>query len=86
MCGKAGTLLAFIPGTDFTLLAGEEALSDYQFNNKSIHHLFCATCGIKAFARGEGPDGQKTVAINARCLDNVDISTLSIEHCDGKSF
>ena len=57
----------------FTLETGEDDLTDYQFNKHVIHHLFCKTCGIKSFARGNGPTGP-TVAINVRCLDGVDVS------------
>jgi len=40
MCGRAGTLLAFVPADQFTLRSGEDVLTDYQFNNHIIHHLF----------------------------------------------
>jgi hypothetical protein len=85
MCGRAGTLLSFVPASEFTLLAGEEALRDYQFNRHLIHHLFCTTCGIKPFARGQMPDGTPTVAVNVRCLEGVDLDALAIQTFDGKS-
>ena len=55
ICQKRGSLLAFVPQSQFRLLAGEDALTDYQFNKKVIHHLFCATCGVASFAHGEKP-------------------------------
>jgi hypothetical protein len=85
MCGRTGTLLTFIPAGDFTLLAGEDSLTDYQFNKHVIHHLFCKTCGIKSFARGVGRDGAPTVAINARCLEGVDLGALQIIPYEGKT-
>lgn len=85
MCGRSGTLLAFVPKEKFRLLSGEEALSDYQFNKHLIHHLFCKTCGIKSFARGKRSDGQEMVAINARCLEGVDPQGLKVTPVDGKS-
>jgi hypothetical protein len=85
MCGRTGTLLAFVPVSQFTLQKGEDALTDYLFNKHAIHHLFCKTCGIKSFARGNKPDGTAMVAINARCLDDVDISQLKVQQVDGKS-
>lgn len=85
MCGRAGTMLTFIPASQFTLLSGEESLTDYQFNKKSIHHLFCKVCGVKSFARGKNKDGSDMVAINARCLDDVDLSSLKVHQFDGKS-
>jgi len=84
MCGRAGTLLTFVPATQFNLLSGEPALTDYQFNRHAIHHLFCKVCGIKSFARGMGKDGP-TVAINARCLDGVETDRLTIKQLDGRS-
>jgi hypothetical protein len=85
MCGRSGSMLSFVPEAQFKLLSGEDALSDYQFNKHVIHHLFCKTCGIKSFARGTGKDGSAMVAINVRCLPDVDLSTLKVMQVDGRS-
>lgn len=85
ICSKTGTMLAFVPVDQFTLKSGSEALTDYQFNKKVIHHLFCSTCGIRSFAKGTGPDGKEMAAINVRCLDGVDPSSLTTMAYDGKS-
>ncbi len=84
-CSKLGSLLTFVPEDQFTLLAGDDNLTDYQFNHHVIHHLFCATCGVESFARGIGPDGAEMVAINVRCLEEVDVSALEITTFDGKN-
>ena len=84
ICARTGTLLAFVPESSFTLEKGEQNLTDYQFNKQVIHHLFCKTCGIRSFARGTSPNGPM-VAINTRCLDDVDVTRLNIQHVDGKS-
>ena len=86
MCAKKGTLLAFTPADQFSLLSGKENLTDYQFNQKVIHHYFCNTCGVTSFAMGAMPDGTKMAAINARCLDNVELKNLSIQEVEGKNF
>jgi hypothetical protein len=85
MCRRKGTLLAFIPASDFTLQTAADALADYQFNKHVIHHLFCKTCGVTSFARGSMPDGTETIALNVRCIDEIDPSKLKINHYDGKS-
>lgn len=85
MCGRSGAVLGFVPAAQFELLSGEDNLTDYQFNKHVIHHVFCKTCGIKPFARGQMPDGTKMVAINTRCLEGVDAHTLEAKHVDGKS-
>jgi len=79
-------MLAFVPKDQFKLLAGENAQTDYQFNKKQIHHLFCATCGVSSFAHGAGPDGKEMVAVNTRCLDGVDLGSLKVNQFDGRSM
>lgn len=86
LCRKRGALLHFLPAKDFTLEQGEDRLTDYQFNKRVIHHLFCSTCGILPFARGAMPDGTPMVALNLRCVDGIDPDTLKIVHVDGASF
>jgi hypothetical protein len=85
ICGRSGTLLSFIPASQFVLESGADALTDYQFNKHAIHHNFCKTCGIKSFARGKRPDGTPTVAVNVRCLDGVELGELTITQFDGRS-
>ena len=84
ICSRTGTLLSFVPANAFTLEKGEDSLTDYQFNKKHIHHLFCRVCGVRSFARGQGPNGPM-VAINTRCLEDVDAATLPLQRFDGKS-
>jgi hypothetical protein len=84
MCGRAGTLLAFVPASQFELKAGEDSLKDYQFNKQHIHHLFCFECGIKPFARGEQA-GAPMIAVNTRCLDGVEVDKLKVTNFDGRS-
>jgi hypothetical protein len=86
ICSKTGGLLAFAPADQLKLLSGEDALTDYQFNKKNIHHLFCSTCGIRSFAHGAGPDGKKMCMISLRCLDDFDYDALPVTHFDGKSL
>jgi hypothetical protein len=85
-CARHGLWLTFATPDRFKLLAGEDALVDYRFNRHVIHHLFCSTCGVESFARGKAPDGRETIAVNVRCLDGVDISTLSPKPFDGRSL
>ena len=83
MCGRSGTLLQFVPPDKFELEQGDDNLTDYQFNKKAIHHVFCKTCGIKPFARGQGPQGPM-VAINVRCLEGVDVFNVPTHQYQGK--
>lgn len=85
-CSKVGSILTFTGADSFALLSGEDVLTDYQFNKKVIHHLFCKICGIQSFSRGAAPDGTPTIAVNVRCLDDVDTDLLSPQKFDGRNF
>ncbi len=85
MCSRRGWALTFVTADQFKLVSGEDALTDYQFNKKNVHHLFCKVCGVSSFTRGTGADGQAMVSINVRCLDGVDWSYLEVVKHDGKN-
>ena len=84
-CAIKGLLLNFVPAEAFTLLSGENELTDYQFNKKMIRHLFCKTCGVESFATGE-KDGMPMRAVNVRCLDEIDLTTLTRTPFNGKAW
>jgi hypothetical protein len=84
-CAKHGPWRTFVTPEHFKLQAGEDAPADYRFN-KDVIHLFCRNCGVQSFARGRTPDGKAMVAVNVRCLDGVDIATLTPKAFDGRSL
>lgn len=86
MCQRKGSLLWFVPRTRFELLAGAEGMGKYTFNTHAIEHRFCPDCGIHPFAEAIGPDGQPVAAINARCLEEVDLGSLQVRHYDGRAI
>ena len=86
ICTKRGALWAFVPPEQFALRAGADELLDYQFNKKAIHHLFCRQCGVGSFSRGQKRGGGETIAINVRCLDGIDVASLSAVPFDGRSL
>lgn len=86
ICSRAGWLLAFVEGDAFRLLAGEGALTDYQFGKMQIHHTFCRACGVHPFSRGDSPEGKPTAAVNLRCLAGLDFAKLPVETFDGASL
>jgi len=86
ICGRAGWLLAFVPGAAFALEQGGDALTDYQFGKKALHHTFCRVCGVRPFSRGQAKDGSPTVAINLRCLQGLDAAKLPVQTFDGASL
>ena len=86
LCQKRGALWTFVKPESFALRAGADDLKDYQFGKKQIHHLFCPQCGVGSFSRGQAPSGAEMVAVNVRCLDDIDITTLTVSMFDGRSL
>ena len=86
-CSKKGFLLHFVSPDRFTLETADAPLTEYRFNTHSIEHLFCPTCGVQSFARGKTPKtGRDMVAVNIRCLAEVDLDAIKRTPVDGKSF
>lgn len=86
MCQRKGSLLWFVPRDALTVQAGEAQLATYTFNRHAIQHRFCPTCGIHPFGEGSDPKGNRMGAINIRCLENVDLAAVPVQHVDGRSF
>ena len=84
-CSRKGYLLWFVPRDKLTLKTSADTLATYTFNKHAIQHRFCSNCGCAPFGEGKGPHGAMA-AINVRCLENVDRSTLKVVPVDGKSF
>ncbi len=87
MCRRRGALLAFYPREALRLSTPEADMATYTFNKHALQHRFCPACGIAPFSGGVDPrSGAKTVAVNVRCLPDVDLDALSITKVDGASF
>ena len=84
ICSKRGSLLWFVPSSSVHF-ASEPKLSTYTFNKHRIRHRFCPTCGVAPFGFGTDSKGNETAAMNVRCFEGVDPSTLKIVPFDGRS-
>lgn len=85
ICQRKGSLLWFLPRTALQLLTPEDAMSTYTFNKHVIKHHFCPECGIHPFGEGTDPNGNIMAAINIRCIDDIDLSTIPVQHYDGRA-
>jgi hypothetical protein len=84
VCTKKGFLHLIVPPEQFELLSGEDALSTYQFNTGTAKHTFCRHCGIHAFyVPRSDPD---KIDVNVRCLDNIDLTTITVHPFDGRNW
>lgn len=92
-CRKARSWFAFAVGSDFRLLSGEDALTDYRhtppkLSEPFLHLTFCRHCGIRAFARGGylPQFGDAFHAVNVMCLDDAtheELASAPIHWADG---
>jgi hypothetical protein len=84
MCSRTGFQHLPVPAAQFKLLAGEDALSNYQFNTKVAKHLFCRFCGVKSFyVPRSHPDG---FSVNVRCLDPGTFEVTGVRRIDGRNW
>jgi hypothetical protein len=84
ICSKKGFLHLIVPPEQFELLSGKDNLTTYEFNTRTAKHMFCKTCGIHAFyVPRSDPD---KIDVNVRCIDDIDISTLTIATFDGQHW
>jgi hypothetical protein len=68
-CRMRGAVAVSAAYGDITFLAGEDALTLYQFNTRSAEHYFCSKCGIYTHHRRRSNPNQ--YGINAACLKGV---------------
>jgi hypothetical protein len=84
VCTKKGFLHIIVPLDQFEVLQGADDLSTYQFNTGTATHKFCAACGMHPFyVPRSDPD---KIDVNARCIDNIDVSALKPKFFDGKNW
>ena len=86
ICQRKGSLLWFVPCDALRLSTPETSASTYTFNKHVIKHRFCPTCGIHPYAKGVDPKGNKIAAINIRCLEDIDLDSIPVQHYDGRSL
>ena len=86
ICQRKGSLMWFVPRDALTLKTPDENASTYLFNKHKIRHRFCATCGIHPYGEAQDPKGNAMAAINARCLEGVDLAALPVTQFDGRSM
>src|SRR4051812_28684715 len=87
ICRRKGSLLWFVPMTQFRLKTPDENAGTYLFNKHVIRHRFCPECGIHPYAEAIPPKtGVPTAAINIRCIEGIDPEKIPVHHFDGRSL
>ena len=87
LCWRRGGLLWFGPREALVLSTPEDAVSTYTFNKHHLQHHYCKECGVAPYSEGNNPKtGARTVAVNVRCLPDVDLALLKVVAVDGASL
>ncbi len=84
MCSRTAYLHWIVERADFTLLAGAEVLSEYRFGTGVARHLFCRTCGIKAFYVPRSDP--EAYSVNLRCVDRSALEHVEVAWFDGRDW
>ncbi|MBT0962597.1 GFA family protein [Denitromonas iodatirespirans] len=86
ICSRKGSLLHFVPRDRLQLLTPENDASSYTFNKHVIQHRFCPVCGIHPYGEGVDPQGKRMAAINLRCVEGLDVDSLTVHRYDGRAL
>jgi hypothetical protein len=84
ICAKSGFLHWRVEPEQVRLLTPKEGFSTYLWHTREAKHHFCPVCGV-APLRNPRRDPTK-ISVNARCLDNVDLSRVEVVHFDGRNW
>ena len=81
-CRRFGAIHWYVPADSVKLLDHKRPLAGYAWRFVHEGHHFCGTCGTSVMRTGY-PNG--VVALNACCIEDVDIFTLEVERFDGRA-
>jgi len=84
ICTKTGFLHLMVTADKFRIIKGADQLTDYRFNTATAKHLFCSTCGVKAFyVPRSHPNGW---SINVNCIDQESVKSIEVKEFDGANW
>jgi hypothetical protein len=84
ICRRKNALMIKVHESQFSLLAGDQSLTEYQFHTKTARHFFCKVCGIYPFHRKRvTPDN---LGINVMCLDDFDVTGIPVRQTIGAAM
>jgi len=84
MCRRRNALMVKVHESKLRLLAGADALTEYQFHTRTARHFFCRTCGIYPFHRKRAaPDHY---GVNVSCLHDFDPAGIPVRQAVGAAM
>jgi hypothetical protein len=84
LCVKRNALMTRVPDTALKVVAGEDALTLYEWNTRRAKHYFCRHCGIYVFHRKRAmPDH---FGVNVFCLQGFDVASVPVRATEGANM
>ena len=84
LCRRKGALWHGASDTTLRIVAGEQELTLYQFGTLTAKHYSCRHCGVSPFSRPRLDP--RRWAVNLRCIEGLDLSSLEIRSFDGEHW
>jgi len=81
-CRRFGAIHWYVDASKVRLVDEKRSLSTYVWRFVHEGHCFCPTCGTSIMRTGY-PNG--VVALNACCVEEIDIFELELERYDGRT-
>ena len=81
MCRRRGAIMLRYDEADLAIESGKDLLKEYRFNTNVAVHYFCKRCGIYTFHKMRKFSDK--YALNAGCLEGVDLKTLRPTDIEG---
>lgn len=84
LCKRRNALMVKVHESDFRLLVGGEALTEYQFHTRTARHFFCGTCGVYPFHRKRvTPD---YFGVNCSCIEGFTAAGIPVRETHGSAM
>lgn len=95
ICRRRGALIFRVAPGAIRFLSPLEQLNVYRWGTETAADYFCPTCGIMPFRRPSAPTKAEIEAgmqrfdgwaVNARCIDELDLDTLPRRRISGRDL
>lgn len=81
ICSRSGFLHWYVEPAQVKLLTQKRSMHTYWWRSATGGQHFCPTCGIAVMRIST--EFPPPVSVNARCLEDIDLSALTVRQFDG---
>lgn len=77
-CRGQGLKVARVGEENFSMLTGEDNLTEQIADARTPHHFFCRTCGEAVFGRVDIPGNGTIISVNVACLPRGSLAAIGL--------